>query len=203
MKISHDKTRILLKLLACGMLVSASLAFVVAERSRAQLPSRRVITLKAGADLQAALGSARFGDTIVLPAGSTFVGPIILPFKAGGSGTDVDYITIRTSDLSAIAPDGERLKLAEQAHALAKIVAPNEKAALSTEPRAHHYKFVGVEFLPAANANYVYNDIYGYTSLQDAVMRDATSLKDPSKPSADPTFVVSNDDAELQRVGYV
>jgi hypothetical protein len=40
-----------------------------------------------------------------------------------------------------------------------KIVAPRERAAVSTEPRAHHYKFVGVEFLPASNASYVYNVI--------------------------------------------
>src|SRR5207244_298379 len=119
----------------------------------------QVVTLKSGDDLQAALKSAAFGDTIVLPAGSTFVGPIILPFKGAGSGTDADYITIRTSELSGIANDGERIKPAVHARAMPKIVAPREQAAVGTEPRAHHYKFVGVEFLPAANASYVYNVI--------------------------------------------
>jgi hypothetical protein len=169
MKLPREKSRMALKLVVSGVVVIASLAFVLAERSRAQLPRQRVITLKAGDDLQAALRSASFGDTIVLPAGSTYIGPIVLPFKAGGSGTDADYITIRTSDLNGIAPEGERLKPTLHARAMARIVAPNEKAAVQTEPRAHHYKFVGVEFLPAAHAKYVYNVIdlgsSDYTSL--------------------------------------
>jgi hypothetical protein len=117
------------------------------------------MTLKAGDDLQAALKSAKFGDTIVLQAGATFTGPIILPFKGAGSGTDADYITIRTSELSGISSDGERIKPGLHARAMPKIVAPREKPALGTEPRAHHYRFVGVEFLPAANASYTYNVI--------------------------------------------
>jgi hypothetical protein len=169
MKLTEHKWRIVLKLVVGGAVLAASLAFALAERSREQLPRQRIITLKAGDDLQAALKSARFGDTIVLQAGATYVGPIILPLKSGGSGTDADYITIRTSDLAGIARDDERLKPALHARALAKIVAPTEKAAVVTEAGAHHYKFIGVEFLPAANARYVYNVIElgssDYTSL--------------------------------------
>jgi hypothetical protein len=159
MKLTHQDWRGVLKLVAGGVVLAASLAFAFAERSREQLPRQRVITLKASDDLQAALKSARFGDTIVLQAGATYIGPIILPLKSGGSGTDADYITIRTSDLAGIARDGERIKPALQARALAKIVAPTERAAVTTEAGAHHYKFIGVEFLPAANASYVYNVI--------------------------------------------
>ncbi|MGH9932742.1 MAG: hypothetical protein ACREA9_26360 [Pyrinomonadaceae bacterium] len=169
MKLSQEKLRRLLKFAAFGVVVVTALAFVLAERSGAQLPRQRVITLKAGDDLQAALKSARFGDTIVLPAGSTYVGPIILPFKSGGSGTDADYITIRTSELAGIANIAERIKPALHARAMPKIAAPTAKAAVATEPRAHHYKFIGIEFLPASNANYVYNLIdlgsTDYTSL--------------------------------------
>jgi len=169
MKSPHQKSRMVLKLVVSGAIVAASLAFLLVERSRAQLSRPRVITLRAGDDLQAALRSARLGDTIVLPAGSTYIGPIVLPFKAGGSGTEADYITIRTSDLNGIAQDGERLKPASHARSMPRILAPNEKAAVLTEPKAHHYKFVGVEFLPAANAQYVYNVIdlgsSDYTSL--------------------------------------
>ena len=159
MKFPQEKWRMVLKLTVCGAVVVAALAFVLAERSGAQLPRQRVITLKAGDDLQAALRSARFGDTILLQPGATYIGPIVLPFKSGGSGTDADYITIRTSELEGIANIAERIKPALHAHSMPKIVAPNEKAAVTTEPRAHHYKFIGVEFLPAANANYVYNVI--------------------------------------------
>lgn len=159
MKSLQEKSKKLLKVAALGAAAIASLAFVVAERSRAQLPRQRVITLKAGDDLQAALRSARFGDTIMLPAGATYVGPIILPFKGAGTDTDADYITIRAADLSSISAEGERIKPAVHARAMPKIVAPTDKAAIGTEPRAHHYKFIGVEFLPAANATYVYNVI--------------------------------------------
>src|SRR6185295_5288421 len=110
MKLHQKKLKTVLKLGVFAALALTSLGFVLAERSRAQLPRQRTITLRPGDDLQAALRSAKFGDTIVLPAGSTFRGPIILPFKTGGSGTDADYITIRTSDLAGIANIGERLK---------------------------------------------------------------------------------------------
>ena len=118
--------------------------------------------LRAGGDLQAALRSAKFGDTIILQAGATFPGPIVLPYKGAGPGTDAtdaDYITIQTSDLAGIANPDERIKPGLHARSMPKIVAPREKSAVATEPRAHHYKFIGVEFLPAPDASYVYNVI--------------------------------------------
>jgi len=159
MEIADIKWRLVLRLIAFGTVLVASLAFGFAQRRQSQLPRERVVSLKAGDDLQAALNSARFGDTIVLQAGATFSGPILLPFKGAGSGTEADYITVRTSDLGGIASDGERIKPGLQARAMPKIVAPQEKAAVGTEPRAHHYKFVGIEFLPSSNATYVYNVI--------------------------------------------
>lgn len=117
------------------------------------------MTLKTGDDLQAALRTARPGDTIVLQAGSTFRGPIVLPFKGAGSGTDADYITIRTSALDMLSAEGERVRPDVHARWMPKIVAPHEKSAVSTEPGAHHYRFVGIEFQPATDARYVYNVI--------------------------------------------
>lgn len=156
--------------LFCGtVLIAAICALVLIGTTKAQFPARRIITVKAGGDLQAAVRSAKYGDTIELEAGASFAGPIILPYKGAGSGTDADYITIRTANLKNIAGDGSRLKPGLHAHALPKILAPSEQAAVTTEARAHHYKFVGVEFLPAPNAKYVYNvvDLGGsdYTSL--------------------------------------
>jgi hypothetical protein len=142
----------------CTGLIVATFALLI-PGTRAQLPLRRVITVRAGGDLQAAIRSAKYGDTIELEAGASFSGPIILPFKGPGSGTDADFITIQTSNLQGIAEDGIRIKPSLHARAMPKIVAPSDQAALTTEARAHHYKFVGVEFLPAANAKYVYNVI--------------------------------------------
>jgi len=149
--------------------ISGALVVCLGVSLRSQATASRTINVRAGDNLQAAIRGAKPGDTIVLEAGATFVGPIVLPLKAGGSGTDADYITIRTSNLAGIAFEGQRLKPGLRSVSLPKIVAPNEKAAVITEARAHHYKFVGIEFAPAANASYVFNLIDlgsgDYTSL--------------------------------------
>jgi hypothetical protein len=102
------------------------------------------ITVSAGGDLQAALLAAQPGDTITLQAGATFTGSFTLPYKAG-TGTDSDWITIRTSTPDSSLPAGERVT-PEQAPLLAKIVSPGyAEPAIRTEPGAHHYRFIGVE----------------------------------------------------------
>ena len=174
-KVRHSKRILALLLVVC--IAAFSLIFVVAQRSRKQITPRRAtstgheIVVKPGASLQSAVRSARFGDTIILEAGATYPGPLILPFKAGGTGSDSDYITIRTSNLIGIAPDGERIKPELHARFMPKIVSPNEQAAIGTEPHAHHYRFVGVEFSPAEDAKYVYNLISlgegNYASLSE------------------------------------
>ena len=115
------------------------------------------IALKAGGDLQAAVDSANFGDTIVLEAGATYAGPLILPYKGAGSGTDKDYITIRTSDLGAIAKEGDRIKPAQHSGSMPKILSPNQQPAISTDQKAHHFRFIGIEFAPDARSKYVHN----------------------------------------------
>lgn len=115
------------------------------------------ITLKAGGDLQAALASAKFGDTIVLQAGATYTGSFILPYKGAGSGTDADYITIRTSDMAGISKDGDRIRPALHARGMPKIVSPTQEPAVKAERQAHHYRFIGIEFSPAETTKYVYN----------------------------------------------
>jgi Flp pilus assembly protein TadG len=43
------------------------------------------------------------------------------------------------------------------------------------------------------NSSYLYNDYYGYTSLSDAVLRDAGNLMDPNNPASNPTYTVGYD----------
>ena len=147
------------------------LALACAQRPRgvsgAEAPA--TITVKAGGNLQVAIDAARYGDTVLLEAGATYVGPLRLRDKGAVNGNDADYITIRTSDLAGIAREGERISPVQQARSMPKIVSPNEQPAVSTDPRAHHYKFVGIEFAPGANTKYVYN-------LIDLGQGDYTSL---------------------------
>ena len=72
--------------------------------------------VQAGDDLQAALNAANCGDEVVLQAGATFIvpgleAPFLLKDKGPCTGTDADYITIRTSVLSGLPPAGTRIRL--------------------------------------------------------------------------------------------
>lgn len=164
MMTEQAKIRRVASLILSGALVVSSLLLIIAQGNctASQVQSRQMsdgsheFTVGPGGDLQAAIKAARLGDTILLKAGATYTGPLMLPNKGRGKGGDTDYITIRTSDLSGIARDGNRISPAN-APAMPKIVAPNKQAAVGTDEQAHHYKFIGIEFSPAADADYVYN----------------------------------------------
>jgi len=126
-------------------------------------------TLKAGGDLQATVNKARYGDTIVLEAGAIYSGPLVLPYKEPHGD---DYITITTSNVSGIATEGERIRPELHARAMPKIVSPNAGVAVGTAERAHHYRFVGVEFSPAPDSRYVYNLI----SLGDGSFKSLSQI---------------------------
>lgn len=144
-------------------LLAVCLFLAIAQKRRDEpaTRARRVsnastVVLKAGGDLQGAINNARYGDVIVLEAGATYAGPIVLPFKDSPPDSD-QYITITTSNLSGIPPENERVDPQIHAQAMPKIVAPDASVAIGTAERAHHYKFVGIEFLPAADSKYLYN----------------------------------------------
>ena len=92
----------------------------------------------------------------MLPAGATFQGSFVLRYKAG-TGTDADWITIRTSTPdSSLTPD-VRVNPSD-APKLARIVSPGSaQAAIQTEPRAHHYKLIGLEIAPRDSAAFLYD----------------------------------------------
>src|SRR3712207_7601151 len=106
------RTRLLL-LLALACLLTAGLAFALAQRPRRattqgtnsqQGPSApRTISVRAGGDLRRAIEQARPGDTIVLEPGASFTGPFTLTNK----GASEEWITIRSSASDSQLP-GER-----------------------------------------------------------------------------------------------
>ncbi|MCA1557999.1 MAG: hypothetical protein LC731_05600 [Acidobacteria bacterium] len=99
------------------------------------------INVPAGASLQAAINAAQPGDEIVLEAGANYTGPITLPVKSGSS-----YITIRSSAIANLPPEGTRVTPA-YASAMPKIISMGAgDPALQTQPGAHHFRFVGIEF---------------------------------------------------------
>ena len=111
-----------------------------------------IIKVPPGGNLQAAVDRANSGDIIELQAGAAYTGEIILPNKPL-----TDFVTIRSSAADRL-PEGKRVGPA-QADLMAKILARDEKAAVTTAAGAHHYRFVGIEFMPNS-AKYVYNLVF-------------------------------------------
>ena len=101
--------------------------------------------------MQAALNAAAPGDTIVLQAGAAYTGHFTLPNKPGGQ-----YITVQSSALAQLPPDGVRVSPADAVN-MPKLVTPDANAVLVATNGAHHFRFIGIEFMPAS-AVYV-NDL--------------------------------------------
>jgi hypothetical protein len=139
--------------LGAWFLIQRSQNPVQQSRPRRIGPGAQVVTLKSGANLQAAIDAAQLGDTLILEAGGVFRGTITLPKKNGDGSA---FITIRTSNLAGIAKDGSRIS-PTQAGAMPKILGATAESAVRTAAGAHHYKFIGIEFLPAPNTTYIHN----------------------------------------------
>lgn len=143
-----------------GILVGVSLTLANCQRSnftqvgerRTQATAAQVKKVKSGENLQKAIDGAQPGDTLLLESGASY-GAIILPYKTA---TSDQYITVETEDFAAIVKADERVRPAEHSSKMAKILSSG-RPAVGTAPQAHHYKFIGIEFAPGPNAEYIYN----------------------------------------------
>jgi len=139
----------------------AELPRVYVKSSLADTPSSGTVhAVKSGGNLQAALDTAKCGDTISLEAGATFEGSFSLPAK---SCDDNHWIIIRTSAPdSALPPEGTRLtpcyagvsslpgrprlSCASTKNVLAKIVFPGVGSGpIIIADGANHYRLMGLE----------------------------------------------------------
>jgi hypothetical protein len=105
----------------------------------------RSISVPAGADFQRALEAARGGDIVTLEAGAVFQGPFSLPNKPGDG-----WITIRSSAEESLPPAGTRVDPSEKA--LMPTLESATEPVIKAAPGAHHYRFVGIEIRPRADA---------------------------------------------------
>ena len=111
-------------------------------RARVELPPEsrgRVVYVKGGDDLQAALDSASPGDHITLDAGATYKGPFRLMRKAGD-----EWIVITSA--GQLPPRGRRVGPAIVAQ-MPHLVAEGDFV-IQAMPGAHHYRLVGLEISP-------------------------------------------------------
>ncbi|KXK04169.1 MAG: hypothetical protein UZ17_ACD001000864 [Acidobacteria bacterium OLB17] len=114
----------------------------------------RIIKVPSGGDLQGAIDKARSGDVIELEAGGVYAGRIDLTEKPL-----TDYVTIRSSRAAEL-PEGKRVT-PDQKPMLATIKSGMlGRAAIYASNGAHHYRFVGIEFVPSSS---IYN--YGLIVL--------------------------------------
>ncbi|HZH32730.1 MAG TPA: hypothetical protein VEY11_18330 [Pyrinomonadaceae bacterium] len=142
-------------LIAVLLITYVTISF--AQRQRGDSPQVRprrvagstpsVIQVRRGGNLQAALDAAAAGDTIILEAGATYVGPFTLPAKPASGDL---WITIQSSASGQLPPAGSRVSPAH-ASLMPKLVSPgNNQPALRTAPYAHHYRLIGLEVAPAS-----------------------------------------------------
>src|SRR5215470_12905232 len=104
--------------------------------------SAATVTVSANGDLQAAIDSAKPGDTIELQPGATYTGHFTLPAKSPSGSA---FVTIRTGGPAAV-PDGARIDPA-RSQMLAKLRSPDAGTVLATSPGAHHWRVMLVEVL--------------------------------------------------------
>ncbi|HKY21190.1 MAG TPA: right-handed parallel beta-helix repeat-containing protein [Vicinamibacterales bacterium] len=147
-----------LALLASLTLVTS----VVSQPVQAELPRERVDTdtirtvgrtihVPPGADLQAAINSARLGDEITLQPGATYRGPIVLPKKDG-----TGWLVLRTSETDAALLAGGGIRVHPgRARLMPKLVA-STGSVITLAPGAHNYRLIGLELAPNAGA-FLYN----------------------------------------------
>ena len=127
-----------LPLLILGFLIVGAGVFVL-RGGRGVQREGSIIRVDRGGDLQKALDQARPGDTIVLEAGAVYLGPFTLPVKTGN-----EFITIQSSRIKEL-PEGVRVSKS-QSDLFAKLQSEAKgEPIIKTQPRAHHYKFIGIE----------------------------------------------------------
>lgn len=156
-KLRSNKTTVWILLL--GVLM-ASVALAVVQRRRSvteknderQIGKGSVIQVGRNENFQEALNRARPGDTLVLQAGAVYVGPFTLPVKTGEQ-----FITVQSSRVGEL-PEGVRVS-PSQSSLFAKLQSATKgDAVLKTQARAHHYKFIGIEF-STTNADVLVYDL--------------------------------------------
>jgi hypothetical protein len=124
-------------LLVTGLLISLSALNTVHAAT---------ITVPPNANLQDHIDAAQPGDELVLPTNGVYVGPITLKLKSGSA-----YIIIRSA-ASNDFPEGTRVSPGQRASMPKIVSAGSNEPALLTEPGAHHYRLIGIEFMPTSNS---------------------------------------------------
>ena len=137
---------------SCNASTPPELPRIYLNTAYAPPPNPTRYTPQSSSDFQNALNACKLGDVIELQAGSIYNGPFRLPNKNSGTG----WVYITSSALSSLPSACTRVSPSDAPNMPSIVVAAGAGAAIQTVPRAHHYRFVGIEFKPLPG-NYVYN----------------------------------------------
>lgn len=124
--------------------------------------------------LQNAINAASCGDTIVLPAGSTFIGNWTFPNKSCNTG----WILIQSSGISSL-PAGIRVTPLSVSN-MATLTAGRPSPVFSFAASSHHYRLLGLE-VSCTTVCDVPND------LQDALIGSSVGA---TTVSQEPSFII-------------
>ena len=171
------------------LMATAGVAFVQrAWQKSAPVRNGSILQLDSKGDFQRALNEARPGDTIVLQAGAAYEGPFTLPVKTGN-----EFITIQSSRVSEL-PEGVRVSPSQSALFAKLQSATNGEPIVKTVARAHHYKFVGIEF-STANAQIKVYDLVRFGEWQTQTTLDVV----PHHLAIDRSYIHGFKTQEVQR----
>jgi hypothetical protein len=131
--------------LALRRSLAAPVAILLSVVLSGHVSGASIISVPAGGDLQGAIDRAKAGDTITLAPGATYVGNFILRLKPGNQ-----FITIRTEE--EVVRPGQRVNPSHSPR-LAKLRSPNRQPSLATEPGAHHWRLILLEFPPTVEGS--------------------------------------------------
>ena len=127
--------------------------------SGVSLANASTLLVPAGGDLQAALITAKCGDTIAIEAGATFQTSndqgFIFPQKTGGpcTGSSANTITVRTS--TSDSASGWATNLSSDASKMARLVTTGPYPALSFAANSRFWKLIGLEITSVPNPQHI------------------------------------------------
>jgi hypothetical protein len=146
------------------LILSALLALLL---SVAVGQSQTTITVPAGGDLQAAIGSAQLGDRIILEADKDYTCSCVFPVKTGTGYISIEssrYAEIPVRDFYSKQPAADVIKMM-----------PRIKSNHSTEPvfrasaGSHHFKLLGLNIAPPTGQAYSIVELGVSSAAQDTL----------------------------------
>lgn len=146
----------------------------------------RVIKVPPGGNVQAALEIAQSGDIVELQAGAVYQGTISLPNKP-----HTDFVTIRSSS-AANLPEGKRVSPVQRSSMATITTGMLGRPAISATKGAHHYRFVGIEFISSGT-------LFNYGLIQLGNGEAAANL--PHHIEIDRSYITSNRSTNKVRRG--